>query len=193
MTSIRRALITNSLIIIHPTVMYYIGCQVTWKPARRHPSREGRNCSPTTACISSPINSQAFSGCCDQQLAKNYYQRTTAGKRWACLFEKGPLARTSPRAVGVAEFRFLTGHDYLQAHLYWIWVEIQISDHCVKEAARTLITNFNDQQPLRTIMSARENISLTWLLVCMWSNVCVWLMAFQPSTTGVGLKNNKVF
>ncbi|XP_054712968.1 uncharacterized protein LOC129222479 [Uloborus diversus] len=44
------------------------------------------------------------------------------GKPWACLLDDEQHTRLSllPRALGVASFRTITGHDYLQAHLYKI-------------------------------------------------------------------------
>lgn len=44
------------------------------------------------------------------------------GKNWEQLAKKGPLDRSLPRAVAVASFRELTGHDYLAAHLQRIGV-----------------------------------------------------------------------
>ncbi|XP_054711176.1 uncharacterized protein LOC129220773 [Uloborus diversus] len=43
-------------------------------------------------------------------------------KLWACLLADEQRTRLSflPRALGVASFRNITGHDYLQAHLYKI-------------------------------------------------------------------------
>ncbi|XP_054724258.1 uncharacterized protein LOC129234288 [Uloborus diversus] len=44
------------------------------------------------------------------------------GKPWACLLddEQRTLLYLLPRALGVASFRSITGHDYLQAHLHKI-------------------------------------------------------------------------
>ncbi|XP_054711442.1 uncharacterized protein LOC129221031 [Uloborus diversus] len=44
------------------------------------------------------------------------------GQPWACLLDAEQRTRLSllPRALGVASFRTIIGHDYLQAHLYKI-------------------------------------------------------------------------
>ncbi|GFW92255.1 hypothetical protein TNCV_3541411 [Trichonephila clavipes] len=44
------------------------------------------------------------------------------GKSWSCLLDGQRRSQLSslPRAEGVACFRIITGHDYLQAHLFKI-------------------------------------------------------------------------
>ncbi|GFW78018.1 hypothetical protein TNCV_134881 [Trichonephila clavipes] len=44
------------------------------------------------------------------------------GKSWSCLLNGQRRAQVSalPRVKGVACFRIITGHDYLQAHLFKI-------------------------------------------------------------------------
>ncbi|XP_054716160.1 uncharacterized protein LOC129225673 [Uloborus diversus] len=45
-----------------------------------------------------------------------------SGKSWACLLEDQTRLQLSllPRVEGVTSFRLITGHDYLQAHLFKI-------------------------------------------------------------------------
>lgn len=64
------------------------------------------------------------SECSDQQLAKNRLPRNH------CREEMDPpLPRTSPRAVGLAEFRLLTRHDYLHPPTP-VWIRVADSDQC---------------------------------------------------------------
>lgn len=58
----------------------------------------------------------------DFQLWELNHSNAAAGKSWARLIENGPLPVSVPRAEGVAAFRLLTGHDYLQAHLHGIGI-----------------------------------------------------------------------
>ncbi|GFV71051.1 putative rna-directed dna polymerase from transposon bs [Trichonephila clavipes] len=52
------------------------------------------------------------------------YGDVAAGKRWNIVLNKsGRILSYLPRSVGVACFRLLTGHDYLQRHLHCIGVK----------------------------------------------------------------------
>lgn len=45
------------------------------------------------------------------------YEEASRGKQWASLYYSDPLPSTTARATTVADFRMLTDHDSLQAHL----------------------------------------------------------------------------
>jgi ribonuclease HI len=54
------------------------------------------------------------------------FQEMADGKTWACLLDSRTRIQLSllPRVEGVTSFRLITGHDYLQAHLFRIGLAV---------------------------------------------------------------------